>query len=627
VVLVGAREARAQNDVQIRAEADADTVGVGDMLHVELSATSASTMPADPRTGSTTGFSVRGQNQSPSQTHISVNGSRSDRYTLVVDWSFQAQRTGTFSLGPMSVDVGGVRVQAKPLSVRVVPAGQAPAQRPRQQQPRPSPFGFSPFDPWRNLMPGMPPMPGVDVAPPTPPQFEVDPKLALDSAPGAVYFLHATVDRTSAVVGEQVTFSVLQYRDVAAAVELEEEDLHDAQVPDFVKHPLHRDDQEPTLVGYASVGGKTWEVRLVRKWALFPLRAGDLAIEPMSVTLARGRGSPGGTRRTEAFHVHVTEPPLAGRPPGYALGDVGRFNLAAQVQPRSVEQGGAVGVHVDLSGTGNLPAALLPAAREGVEWLAPEVHEGLGPADHDAYGGKRSFDFVVRLQKSGDVDLGELSLPFWDPDLRRYQVARAALGTVKVTPSVASGGAPAKDERPLQNLPPPRLSPEGPVVHEAHVDDSPLYWLGLAGGPLMFVAAVLARRVAGAWAGARRRRRASPDADLKERIASADAACRAGDPRGADAAIARALEAATLAHLGVSVRASVGEEVTRRLELAGVAPDAASSFATLLRECEAARFSPEDLDAAGVGQDAARSRWARAQGIIRTLERAQEKRA
>ena len=33
-------------------------------------------MPGDPRLGSTPGFTVRGQNASPSQTHISINGNR-----------------------------------------------------------------------------------------------------------------------------------------------------------------------------------------------------------------------------------------------------------------------------------------------------------------------------------------------------------------------------------------------------------------------------------------------------------------------------------------------------------------------------------------------------------------------
>jgi hypothetical protein len=626
LVLARAPAALGQATPQIQIGIDNDVVAVGDVLRLEMSTTSGGVMPASPRLGATPGFAVRGQSQSPSQTHISINGNRSDRYTLVVDWSLQAQRVGSFSIGPMSVDVGGTRFEAKAIALRVVPAGQAPQRRaqPQPQRGMPGPFGFSPFDPWRNLFPGMP-----DVAPsePSTPRYAIDPKLSLDAAPGPVYFLHATVDKTSAVVGEQVTFSVLEYRDVGSSgIEVDEEDLHDAQVPEFVKHPLQREDQEPGVLGYASVGGKTWVVRLLRKWALFPLHSGDLTIGAMSLTLSRPQGSAGGVRRTESFRIRVAEPPRAGRPPGYAPGDVGHFTLAAQVQPRSIEQGGAVGVHVELSGTGNLPASLTPGARDGIEWLVPEVHEELGPTGHDAYGGKRTFDFVVRIQKSGDVDLGDLTLPFWDPDQRTYPIARAALGSVKVTPSAVSASASATEQRPLPGLPDLRPTLEGPIVHAAHFDDSPLFWVTLGAGPLLFGLAVAGRAAGGRVLRALQSRRASPAADLKARMSSADVACRGGDSRGADAAIARALEAATVAHVGVSVRAAVGTEVVERLERAGVAPDAASSLAKLLRECEAARFSPDTAETGDAGRDGARSRWTRAQGIIRSLERAPEKR-
>jgi hypothetical protein len=71
-----------------------------------------------------------------------------------------------------------------------------------------------------------------------------------------------------------------------------------------------------------------------------------------------------------------------------------------------------------------------------------------------------------------------------------------------------------------------------------------------------------------------------------------------------------------VAHLGISVRDAVGPEVVERLERAGVPSSAASRIADLLRECEAARFAPDAADVV-----AARDRWVRAQGAIRTLEK------
>ena len=103
----------AQSAPQIRIEVDQDTVGVGDVFAVVMNVTSAETMPGDPRLGPTPGFNVRGQNESPTQTHISINGNRSDRYTLTVQWALQAQRPGTFTLGPASIAVGSARLVSR----------------------------------------------------------------------------------------------------------------------------------------------------------------------------------------------------------------------------------------------------------------------------------------------------------------------------------------------------------------------------------------------------------------------------------------------------------------------------------------------------------------------------------
>ena len=612
----------AQSAPQVEAHTDVDTVAVGDVVHLQLSAQSGDGMPTDPQPGATPGFGVGRASSTPSQTHININGTHIERYGLVVDWPMQAQRVGNFTVGPPTIVVNGARYAARAVTVRVVPAGQVTprSQPPQPQQQQRSPFGFSPFDPWRGLFPNLDP--GQTPVPDIAPTVTTDPKLALDAPRGQHYFLHAIVDTTSAVVGQQVTYAVYEYIDEGTpmTVEVDATDVHDPSAADFVKHSLLRDDQDAQLAGYASVGGRPWRVNLVRRWALFPLREGDLAIGPMSVSLARPRGAAGGKRLTETVRVHVTQPPLAGRPPGYSLGDVGHFALAAQVTPREVDQGGAVGVHVELSGTGNVPAALAPPARDGVEWLAPETHDQLGAIGQASFGGRRTFDYVVRVKRAGDVELGELALPFWDPDKRAYDVARAALGRVRVT-AVAAAAAPsasAGEQELLPGLPAPRASLEGLPSARAHADDSPLFWaLAVGAWPAAFGLAVAGRaagrRVAGAWA----TRRASPHTALKDHVAAAARAAAAGkDARTADAATARALEAAAVALAGVNVRGAVGDEVIGRLERAGVERAAAARVAELLRECEAARFAPDAADVV-----AARDRWVRAQGVIRGLEK------
>jgi hypothetical protein len=225
---------------------------------------------------------------------------------------------------------------------------------------------------------------------------------------------------------------------------------------------------------------------------------------------------------------------------------------------------------------------------------------------------------VVRFRRAGDVDLGAISLPFWDPDQKKYDVARASLGVVHVSPSPSADVLPAASSSELlSGLPAPRDALEKAPVARAHWDDSPLFWFAaVAGWPLVLGAAVgssvATRRLVRTWRG----RRTSPAAELRGRVAAARAACRGHDARTADAATARALEAASVATAGVSIRGAVGDEIVQRLEGAGVDRQAASRVAELLRECEVARFAPEAADVAQ-----ARERWDRAQKAIMHLGR------
>jgi hypothetical protein len=620
-LLLLACSARAQTGIEVHLQAGSMVVGLGDTVHVQMIATSSDVAPTDSRVGVPDGFVVRGHNSLPQQSHVFSLGaqgsSQTDRYTLLDDWALQAVKLGAFTIGPGSVNIGGKRFSSQALVLRVVPAAQAPARsRPQRLPPgfppqSPFPPGFSPFDLWKNLLP---PDTQFD-EPEQQPPIATDPKLALEQSRGQGLFLHATVDKSNAGVGEQVIFSVYEYDQLDEPTS-NIDDLREASTDDFVKRTIVREDQERPSLGYAAVGGHIWRVLLVRRWALFPLHAGDLEIGPMSVVVRGPRLQPS-HRTSESLRVHVTEPPLAGRPPGYQIGDVGHFALSAQVDPREVEQGGAVAVHVEVSGTGNLPDAIATPARADVEWLSPEVHDKVGPIGDSGWGGSRTFDYVAKIKRAGSIDLGELALPYWSPEQKRYEVARASLGVVHARPKPGAPSDAAESSEILAGLPTPRGALAGMPAARRYADDSPLFWiLGVAGAPLAFGVAVGGRaagRRAAAWA---RARKESPLTELRGRVAAARVACGGSDPRGADAAVARALEAAVVAHAGVSVRGAVGNEVVERLERAGVMPDAASGVAELLRECEVARFSPDAADVA-----AARGRWTRAQSVIRRLEK------
>jgi hypothetical protein len=534
---------------------------------------------------------------------VTINGRRMASLT----WRLQSTKTGTFKIGPPSVMIGDRKVVGRAVTVKVVPPGQAPPPKPS----RPDPFGsgFSLLDPWKPMAP----MPEAEDR--VPPGAQPDAKLGMDAPRGSVAFLHAIVDKTTAVVGEPVVVSTLLYVDAAGPDHIEYSDVHEAPASDFLKQPLVPDDGEAKQVGYALVAGRLWRVLLARKWALFPLKTGDLDIGGMSLAIARPRVVGETKRVSESIVVKVAEPPAAGRPPGYNVGDVGNFAIAADVTPREVERGGAVAVNVTLSGTGNLPSTLAVPARAGVEWLDPQVRDAIGAQGEDKIGGKRTFAYVVRMQQEGDIDLGELRVSFWDPDAKKYGTSKVALDIVHVKPGATPAAAADPAREVLAGMPAMRAERSAAAPARAHLTDTRAYWLGLGASPLAFAIAFGAHAAVSRVRRRREANAASPARDRKARVAAAEDACGADDARAADAAIARALESAALAGAAVNVRGMRADEVAAKLEDAGVAADAAREVEAILRECEAARFSP---DAAGI--DASRARWVRAKSALAALE-------
>ncbi len=604
---------------QMEVDVDRDVIGVGETVQLQMSVhVSDGDTPQEPKLASTGGLHQVGQpHVSQSQQMTIMNGRRQDSIGMDAVWVLRADHVGTFTVGPPQITVGSHRYAGRAVQIHVVPAGRAPA--------RPiDPFGgllggggnngggMDPFQSLQNLLQqGMSEPPPEQLSLP-----QTDPRLALDQARGRTAFLHATIDKTQAVLGEQLTLSVYMYIDASIGREPPANDVHEVNAADFLKKSLQDDESAAEVVGTALVEGRPYVVKLVRRSALFPLRAGDLTIGPMSLSLVRNGSSTGSQRESESLHVHVTEPPTAGRPPGYVVGDVGHFALDAHVDPRIIERDGAVGVEVDLTGNGNLPAILPVPARTDVEWLTPTSHDKLGRLEGGKFGGSRHFSYVVRLHKEGDVDLGEIALPYWDPDARAYAFARAPLGVVKVTPG-ATPRSNARDDAdlPLANLPPPRATLAGLPPARSYVTDRPVFWFSLLGAPLLVLGGLGATSLAGNLRKKRAAQATSPLADWKEKVDRADKAVRDADARAADAAVLRALHAAPQAFFGTSIRAAQnGEDIVRALVAAGVKEDVATRYSAVVRACEVDRYAPEPASVETV-----RARWTEAKRLMNEL--------
>jgi hypothetical protein len=521
-----------------------------------------------------------------SQTQISImNGHMSRKSGITATWQVVASREGTFGLGPPSVMWNGHKVQGNGMRVVVHPA--SPGGHQRHAAPSPNPF-----DPFGGLFPRLPNI--FDTPPPAPePEITNDPELALDAPLDSKVFLRAVVDQKSPVVGEQVTLTVYVYSRPSG---LEMSDLHEPSIPDFYRRDLlsPHNQPEPRPV---SIGGVIWRAQPIFKAALFPLKSGEVEIGPMQGTIV-GRGSAPAMRASQPIKLRVTEPPAKGRPVGYQLGDVGSYSLSATVDPRKSEVGGALAVTLKLSGVGNVPNAVRMPTSAGFEWLEPQMREDI-EVENGKVKGSRTFSYVVRPKVAGTVDLGEVTLPFWNPDHKVYDIARAYLGKIEVAPDAtkSAGKDPDVPHDPWASLGKERDRPGGYKPAAEPLTERPLYWLGLFGAPLAVVATSLGSR------GVRRlrmrfiARRKSTERGIDQAMAEARAAAKGQRRSAALGPLERAIYLAIERATALKARALLLDDVPAALQERGLAADLALEVKAALSMVEAARFAPDSGDA------------------------------
>lgn len=505
-------------------------------------------------------------------------------YAVSLSWVLVASKTGKYSIGPASFSLGNKLVTGEAQPVEVVEAGTQPRARRRRSDP------FSRFpDPFGRLgrMPDFPDFPSLrarsaPLAPPAPDAAYVE------HAPDSRAFIRIVATPAHAVVGQEVRVRIFAYGQGGPfrVISMDEPDR-----PDFVAMPLTSPDITQNLTSL-EIDGEPWYVMEVSDTAMFPLHAGDLTIGSVSAKIdgvrfgSRRRGPL--KRRAPAVTIHVSDPPAQGRPAGYQIGDVGNYNLTAEVSARRGAVGESIAVTARLAGRGNVPPKLKVPFQHGIEWLEPTITEQLTPFD-GAITGWRQFVYLVRLNEEGNVDLGELTLPYWNPDLHTYEVAAARLGTVRVRASASTASA-ALPLRGLDLLGPPRaVLAAMPPVSEPWTEQS-WYWALLIGAP--FVVGLV-------WAGsafsARPRRdpnesRVGPR-HVRAEMVRAKSAAQQGHAADAASGAERALHHAIEVALGVNARGMLRTELERSLRENGVPDPVARSACHILETAEAMRYT------------------------------------
>jgi len=252
---------------------------------------------------------------------------------------------------------------------------------------------------------------------------------------GQDFYVEAEVDNPMPYQGQQIlhTFRFYQAVNISGQTQY--------QQPAFTGF-WHDQDSEQSE-HYTEAAGRTYLVtELVTP--LFPTLAGELVIDPASITIPGGFFSRGRTLATQPAVVDVQ--PLPQGAPAHFGGAVGHFDILAEADRASTTVGDTVELGVTLSGRGNVDSAADPNFPASAQWRMFDSK----PATQTWYEdgelvGVRTYDWVLVPTEAGQLTIPAIEYSYFDPETESYQTISTdpILVDVAADPNVIAAVAPA----------------------------------------------------------------------------------------------------------------------------------------------------------------------------------------
>ncbi|HVV52040.1 MAG TPA: BatD family protein, partial [Polyangia bacterium] len=619
-VVAAAAAARPARAASLSAELDREAVAPGEPFVYQVTLTTNGEDAAGFRPPDFHGFQVQqasGPNRSTSMQFGFGGGQQTIQSS--VTWTYQlvlpAGAKGPLTIGAAHVRVGGRDLASNAVQVRVGAASAPP-------RGRPGPAGIDPNRLFQRMFPGQ----GFP--------FGGEPEASgRGASTSAGVFIRAVADKTRVFVGQQVTVAWYLYAtDVPSRYSQVSEPHTDGFWSEDVPSTT-----PPGRVAFTeppqTIGGRTYNVALLFRKALFPLAPGKLTVTPMEAEVGQQADffSPMEVRRlkTEPLVIEAEPLPAKGEPPGFESANVGQYEVSAAVDRAAVAVGDAVTLKVAVKGTGNVrnvrPPALPPLA--GWKTYEPKTEVALDGAA--AITGTKTVEWLMRPERPGKTTVPPLAMETFDPAARRYQTVRSQPIEIVVTgepssnaaPGLAGPAAPAGVENVVAGSIRPIHARAG-LGRESGVAflHSAGFTATVVTPPLALAAFMLFGRVRerlGRDTGRTRRRRLRTMAARRLRAAEAHRA--AGRTADFYVEIDRVLREALSERLGSELGGLRLDELGALLAARGFPAEETARVIAALEACDEARFAPGGAaaDPAALG-----AMLARAGELVDAVERA-----
>lgn len=357
---------------------------------------------------------LAGPYQSTSSSTSFVNGKRTSSFSQTYTYTLMAQRTGTFTIAPASIRVGGDEYTSNGVRITVLPADEQPQQN---QQSAGAGAGGRQQSQQSNHS---------------------------GSVSSENLFIRTIVSKTR--VHEQEAI-LLSYKLYFAGVDVAQF-TNNTKIPEFtgfLKQDLEQGEIQTELEHY---NGRNYQTATLYRTLLYPQHSGDIKIDPASfeavlrvqtraqvrsifddffgtyTNVTRAVSAPGVT-------IHVDALP-SGKPAGFS-GGVGHFSLTPSISQTELQTNDAVTIRLDITGTGNMKLLKTPAIDwpEGFEPYDPKVTNNFKTTTAGVSGTK-SIEYLAIPRASGDYTIPAVTFSYFDTNDDSYKTLTTPEYTIHV---------------------------------------------------------------------------------------------------------------------------------------------------------------------------------------------------
>ena len=168
-----------------------------------------------------------------------------------------------------------------------------------------------------------------------------------------------------------------------------------------------------------------------QSYVIYPLRAGDLTIEPFQVDVPETPFSSADIALIDAVTINVQSYP---EPVPENFGNaIGQFDILAEASPTNLNSGDALTVSLSVLGTGNLEQMLAPGLELPETWRVLESNSEF-QQDNLRFG-NRIFRWTVIVEGDGLVDFPVIEFSYFNPQNGQYESRSTAPIALTIAPS------------------------------------------------------------------------------------------------------------------------------------------------------------------------------------------------